>query len=92
MTTKPKTRQAPAPKTTARKNGAKAAPSEPKREISKIRRLVTYWRFLEAEQAYQAAIAETYKESGERWRSPTTMRLSRGQDEADVDRVQGERL
>jgi hypothetical protein len=50
MTTKPKTRQAPAPKTTARKNGAKAAPSEPKREISKIRRLVTYWRFLEAEQ------------------------------------------
>ena len=26
-----------------------------------------------------------------RWRSPTTIRLSRGQDAADVDRVQGER-
>jgi hypothetical protein len=60
---KPKSRKAAAPKTTARKNGAKAAPSEPKRKISEIQRLVTRWRFLEAEEDYQAAIAKTDEES-----------------------------
>jgi hypothetical protein len=39
------------------------ASGEPKREISDIERLVTRWRFLEAEEAYQATIAKTDEES-----------------------------
>jgi hypothetical protein len=62
MTTKPKTRKAPA-KRAAPKAATKQASGGPKRTVSEIQRLVTRWRFLEAEEAYQAAIAKTDEES-----------------------------
>ncbi len=62
MTTKPKTRKAPA-KRAAPKAATKQASGEPKRTVSEIQRLVTRWRFLEAEEDYQAAIAKTDEES-----------------------------
>jgi hypothetical protein len=62
MTTKPKTHKAAA-KRAASKAATKQASSEPKRKISDIERLVTRWRFLEADEAYQAAIAKTDEES-----------------------------
>jgi hypothetical protein len=49
MTTKPKTRKVPAK--------PKKAPGEPKREASKILELIARWRWLEADQDYQIAIA-----------------------------------
>ncbi len=61
MTTKPK-RKAPGAKPKA---ATKQASGEPKRTISEICRLVTRWRFLEAEEAYQAVIAGADKESEE---------------------------
>jgi hypothetical protein len=58
MTTKPKTRKAPA---------AKAAPKEAvsgtKHEVSDICRLVSRWKWLMADQVYQAAVAETIEEN-----------------------------
>jgi hypothetical protein len=60
---KPKTRKAPAAKRAASKSATKQAPGEPKRMVSEIQRLGTRWRFLEAEEAYQAAIAKTDEES-----------------------------
>jgi hypothetical protein len=58
MATKPKTRKAAA---------AKAAPKEAvsgtKHEVSEIRRLVSRWHWLEADQGYQAAVAETIEEN-----------------------------
>ena len=63
MTTKPKTRKAPVAKRAAPKAATKQAPDNPKRIVSEIQRLVTRWRFLEAEEAYQAAIAKTDEES-----------------------------
>ncbi len=62
MTTKPKTRKEPA-KRAAPKAATKQASGESKRKISGIERLITRWRFLEAEEAYQAAIAKTDEES-----------------------------
>jgi hypothetical protein len=64
MTTKPKTRKAPAAKPATPKNGATVAPSEPKREVSEIRALVSRWRWLEADANYKAATAPTVTESG----------------------------
>lgn len=63
MTTKPKSRKAPAAKRAAPKTATKQASGEPKRTISEIQRLVTRWRFLEAEEDCQAAIAKTNEES-----------------------------
>ncbi len=59
---KPKTRKAPA-KRAAPKIATKQASGEPKRMVSKICRLATRWRFLEAEEDYQATIAKTDEES-----------------------------
>jgi hypothetical protein len=61
MTTKPKTRK-PAAKT-APKPAPQEVAGEPKREVNEITRLVARWRFLAADQAYQASIAATEKES-----------------------------
>ena len=49
MTTKPKTRKAPAK--------PKKAPGAPKRKASKIQELIARWKWLEADQNYQTAIA-----------------------------------
>jgi hypothetical protein len=50
MTTKPKTRKAPA-KRAAPKAATKHAPGEPKR-VSGIRRFTSRWHWLEADQRY----------------------------------------
>lgn len=63
MTTKPKTRKVPAAKTVTPKAAPKEETGEPKQEISEIRRLVARWRWLEADQTYQSARAETEEES-----------------------------
>jgi hypothetical protein len=63
MTTKPKTRKPPAAKRAAPSAATKQASGEPKREVSGIRRFVSRWHFLEAEDAYHAAIAKTDEES-----------------------------
>jgi hypothetical protein len=57
MATKPKTRKAPATKASTPKSAPLAAPTEPEREISEICRLVARWKWLEADQDYQTAIA-----------------------------------
>jgi hypothetical protein len=62
MTTNPKTRKAPAKRATP-KAATKQTSGEPKRTISEICRLVTRWRFLGAEEDYQAAIAGTDEEN-----------------------------
>jgi hypothetical protein len=62
MTTKPKTRKAPATKPVAVDPAPKKANGEPKREISEIWRLVTRWHWLEADQEYQGSIADTESE------------------------------
>jgi hypothetical protein len=49
MTTKPKTRKAPAK--------PKKAPGAPRRGASKIQELIARWKWLEADQNYQTAIA-----------------------------------
>jgi hypothetical protein len=59
MTTKPKTRKAPAAKAAPEK----AVVSGTKHEASELRRLVSRWRWLEADQEYQAAVAETIEEN-----------------------------
>lgn len=46
---KQKTRKVPAK--------PKKAPGAPKREVSKIQELITRWKWLEADQNYQTAIA-----------------------------------
>jgi hypothetical protein len=58
MTTKPKTRKVPAAKATP-----KEAVSGVKHEVSEISRLVSRWRWLEEDQIYQAAVAETIEEN-----------------------------
>lgn len=63
MSTKPKTRKAPAAEKIAAAPAPTEASAELKREISDICRLVNRWRFLEADQTYRAAIAETNTES-----------------------------
>jgi hypothetical protein len=63
MTTKPKTRKAPAAKRAAPKAATKQAPGEPKREVSGIRRFVSRWHWLEADQTHRANLAQTEKES-----------------------------
>jgi hypothetical protein len=63
MTTKPKTRKAPAVKPATPKNGATVAPSEPKREVSEIRALVSRWKWLKADADYQATTADTEEKS-----------------------------
>jgi hypothetical protein len=63
MTTKPKTRKAPAAKRAAPKAATKQASGKTKGAISEISRLVTRLRVLEAEKAYQAAIAGTDEEN-----------------------------
>ncbi len=57
MTTKPKTRKAPAAKRAAPKAATKQASGEPKREARKIQELIARWKWLEADQDYQTAIA-----------------------------------
>jgi hypothetical protein len=56
MTTKPKTRKAPAVKARAPKL-VKQEVSEPSRDVNKIEVLVSRYRWLEADQDYQTAIA-----------------------------------
>jgi len=63
MTKKPKTRKAPAAKASASKTAPAAV--EPKRDVSEIRTLISRWRWLDADQAYQADCAATAEE-GER--------------------------
>ncbi len=58
MTTKPKPRKAPAK--------PKKAPGEPKRETSKIQVLITRWKWLEADQDYQTAIAPRERDADRR--------------------------
>ena len=53
MTTKPKTRKAPA-KRAAPKAATKQAPGEQKREVTDIRKLVSRWHWLEADQTHRA--------------------------------------
>jgi hypothetical protein len=62
MTTKSK-RKAPAATRAAPKAATKQASGEPKRTVSKIFRLVTRWRVLEADANYRAEEAETDNES-----------------------------
>jgi hypothetical protein len=63
MTTKPKTRKAPAAKASTPKGAPKAAPTETKQQASEIRRLISRWKWLEADQDYQADMAATEEES-----------------------------
>jgi hypothetical protein len=58
MTTKPKTRKAPTTKVTPEK-----AVSGTIHEVSDICRLVSRWKWLMADQEYQAAVAETIEEN-----------------------------
>jgi hypothetical protein len=58
MTTKSKPRKAPAAKVTPEK-----AVSGTKHEVSEICRLVSRWKWLMADQQYQAAVAETIGEN-----------------------------
>jgi hypothetical protein len=60
---KPKTRKAPATKRTTPKAATKQASGEPKREVSGIRRFVSRWHWLEADQTHRANLAQTEKES-----------------------------
>ncbi len=61
MTTKPKTRKAQAAKRAAPKTATKQASGE--KRVSGIRRFVSRWRWLEADQTHRANIAQTEKES-----------------------------
>jgi hypothetical protein len=58
MTTKPKPRKAPAK--------PKKTPGEPKWETSKIQVLMTRWKWLEADQDYQTAIAPRERDADRR--------------------------
>ncbi|MDQ6868730.1 MAG: hypothetical protein M3178_10105 [Pseudomonadota bacterium] len=62
MTTKPK-RKAPPVKRAAPKAAPKQASDEPKREVSGIRRFVSRWHWLEADQKHRSNIVQTKKES-----------------------------
>jgi hypothetical protein len=62
MTTKPK-RKAPAAKRVAPKAATKQTPGEQKREVTGIRKLVSRWHWLEADQAHRANLAKTEDES-----------------------------
>jgi hypothetical protein len=62
MTTKPKTCKAPA-KRAAPKAATKQTSGEPMREVSGIRRFVSRWHWLEADQEHRSNIAQTEKES-----------------------------
>ncbi len=62
MTTKPKTRKEPA-KRAAPKAATKQASGEPKREVSGIRRFISRWHWLEADQKHRSNLAQTKKES-----------------------------
>jgi hypothetical protein len=57
MTTKPKTRKVPATK------AATSTTGKPKREVSEIRTLVSRYKWLDADQNYQATTADTEQES-----------------------------
>lgn len=63
MTTKPKTRKAPAPKAATHKPAAKETPKVKPREINELDKLTARWHFLEAEQKYKGTIAPTYEKS-----------------------------
>jgi hypothetical protein len=63
MTTKPKTAKAPAAKRDAPSAATKQAPGEPKREVTDVRKLVSRWHWLEADQEHRANLAQTEKES-----------------------------
>jgi hypothetical protein len=58
----PKTRKAPAHRA-APKVATKQAPGEPKREVTDVRKLVSRWHWLEADQEHRANLAQTEKES-----------------------------
>jgi hypothetical protein len=63
MTTRSKTRTAPAAKRVTPKSSTTVAPSEPTREVSKIYALVSRWKWLKADADYQAATADTEEKS-----------------------------
>jgi hypothetical protein len=60
---KSKSAKAPAAKRAAPKAATKQAPGEPRREVSGIRRFVSRWNWLEADQTHRANLAQTEKES-----------------------------
>jgi hypothetical protein len=62
MTTKPKTRKAPA-KSAAPARARNQTPGEQKREVTDIRKLVSRWHWLEADQEHRANLAKTEDES-----------------------------
>ena len=62
MTIKRKTRKAPA-KRAAPARTRKQTPGEQKREVTDIRKLVSRWHWLEADQAHRANLAKTEDES-----------------------------
>jgi hypothetical protein len=63
MTTKPKTRKTAAAKRAAPKAATNQAPGEPKREVTDVRKLVSRWHWLEADQTHRANLAKTEDES-----------------------------
>lgn len=62
MTTKPK-RKAPVAKRAAPKAATKQTPGEQRREVTDVRKLVSRWHWLEADQAHRANLAKTENES-----------------------------
>jgi hypothetical protein len=62
MTIKRKTRKAPA-KSAAPARARKQTPGEQKREVTDIRKLVSRWHWLEADQEHRANLAKTEDES-----------------------------
>ncbi|MGO8846460.1 MAG: hypothetical protein ACLQFI_14210 [Methylocella sp.] len=62
MTTKPKTRRAPAAKAATPKPSLEADAAEPTQPVRTIERLVAKWRWLEADATYKSTRARTDKE------------------------------
>jgi hypothetical protein len=62
MTTKPKTRKAPA-KRAAPSAATKQTLGEQRREVTDVRKLVSRWHWLEADQEHRANLAKTEDES-----------------------------
>jgi hypothetical protein len=63
MTTKPKTRKAPAAKAAAPKPATKGEPTERRLQVGEIRRLISRWKWLRADHQYQVDTATTKEES-----------------------------
>jgi hypothetical protein len=58
-----KSRKAPATERAAPARTRKQTPGEPKRKVSEIRRFISRWHWLEADQTHRANLAKTEKES-----------------------------